>query len=149
MLGQGNLELNFILETVNGVVLILSFPLLIVLTLYLVAKYRQPDRPLRPVPGVLPVAISLASALLIDKLGVLLTRLAVWTWRRFGAGESGGPMNEWQHYILLAGTVMSAIGCLWLIRILSRPMYGELPWSISTLLAGIYVLQRMIEHYPL
>ena len=81
--------------------------------------------------------MALAFALLFDKLGVLMTRVAVWLWRRFGNGLTAGPMNDIQIYLLLIGTPLSAIGLLWLIRLLSRPMYGDWPWTVTAIIAGL------------
>jgi len=152
MLGQENPEMNFILETVNGVVLILSISLLLVLTFYIASKLRQNNQPLRRVLANGPMratVLALALALLFDKLGVLLTRVAVFTWRRFGNGLTGGPMNEIQIYLLLIGTPLSAIGLLWLIRILSRPMYGDWPWTVTAIVAGCYLAVTFWQHYHL
>lgn len=149
MLGTANPEMNFILETVNGVVLILSFTLLIVLTGYIVAKFREQKVPVHQVLMSVPAAhtvLALALALYLDKLGVLMTRMAVWTWRRFGDGLVGGPMNDAQIYLLMIGTPLSAIGLLWLVRILSRPRYGDWPWMVSSALATIYLVAAVARH---
>lgn len=149
MLNAGNPELNFVLETVNGIVLILSFPLLIVLTHYIIAKLRQRKQPMRrmllSVPAV-PTVLALALALYLDKLGVLMTRLAVWTWRRFGNGLTGGPMNDAQEYLLLIGTPLCAIGLLWLIAILSRPRFGNWPWLASAGMAAMFMVATVTRH---
>lgn len=148
MLGRENAELNFILETANGVVLILSFPLLMVLTIYLKRRFSHaPDHPVYQFKLAVPSAVSLAVALYVDKLGMLLTRLSVWTWRQFGAGVSGGPMNEAQHHLLLVGTLLSAVGALWLIRVISRPMFGNWPWIASAVASIIYLIVALGNYY--
>jgi hypothetical protein len=98
------------------------------------------------VPAV-PTVLALALSLYLDKLGVLMTRVSVWTWRRFGDGLVGGPMNDTQIYLLMIGTPLSAIGLLWLVRILSRPRFGNWPWVVSSVLAAIYVVAAVTRHW--
>jgi len=148
MLKAGSPELNFILETINGVVLILSFPLLIVLTIYIISKIRQQKQPLHQALVNAPnsTVLALALALYLDKVGVLVTRVAVWTWRHFGDGLKGGPMNDTQVHALLAGTALSAVGLLWLIGILSRPRYGNGPWLACITVTAIYLISTCTRH---
>jgi hypothetical protein len=90
--------------------------------------------------------LALALALYLDKLGVLMTRVSVWTWRRFGDGLVGGPMNDAQLYLLLVGTPLSAIGLLWLIEILSRPRYGNWPWLACVAITLIFLIATFALH---
>lgn len=154
MLGQTNLEMNFILETVNGVVMILSAFLLVCLTLYLIMQIRRYKLPWNFVLGMAPTAVPatvlaavvLGAALYVEKTGMLLTRLAVFSWRRFGNGEAGGSMNVTEREVLMAGTILSAVGALWLIRILSKPVLGEWPWIVSTIIGAGYVTIAVAVH---
>lgn len=132
-------DLNFVLETVNGVVAILTFFLLIFLTMYLFSELRRRHLAWRALMMSLPIGMSLALALYVEKVGALLTRVVVWVWRRLGAGGAGGPMSHVQLQAMLLGAVLMAIGLLMLIRVLSKPRFGNWPWIVSGCITVGYV----------
>ena len=147
MLPKTDDEINFILEQVNGVIIVLSFCLLTVLFVYLFVEVRRRKLSWQDAFSInIPIGMSLALALLTEEVGVLILRGAIFTWRRFG-GEAVGPMTETQRLLLLAGTILCAFGILWLTRILSRPMFGDWPWLVAAGLSGLYLSQAFVWHY--
>ncbi|HXP66173.1 MAG TPA: hypothetical protein VN815_11925 [Steroidobacteraceae bacterium] len=130
--------LNFVLEQVNAAASLLTFSLLIFLTFYLwdwlVYKGRTPWRAL--LIG-LPPAIALAALLYLDKVGTLLTRSVVWMWRVFGEGVV--PFTDAETFFLLGGSLITSIAVLLMIRLLTRPRFGDWPWMASASITCLYL----------
>lgn len=148
MLGQSDDDLNFILERINGVIIVQSFCLLIVLLVYLYWEIRLGKMSWRDIfMARIPIGMSLALALLTEEIGILTLRGAIYAWRRFGGGETASPMNRSERISLLVGTLICAVGILWLTRILSRPMFGDWPWLVAAGLSAVYLSQAFVLHY--
>lgn len=131
---EGLSTLNFHLETINGAIGILTLAVIVVLTIYLVTEKERRGLPWH----VAMYATLLAGALYIEKVGAFSNRFVVWLWRF----QTGGltPMSDFQIEILIWAAVVTAAGLLMLIAVLSRPRHGNLPWILSALTAGAYVL---------
>jgi hypothetical protein len=91
-----------------------------------------------------PPGIALALPMLVIKIGLLLTRGSLWIWRQFA---EGGAMPFWQRDIAIIGAVLTSIGLLWLLRVMSRARFGDWPWIISAMLVVIFVIENGIEQY--
>lgn len=132
-------NLNFILEQVNGVISLLTLSLLGFLTFYLWdwLNYRR-TTPARAIARGLPLAIALASLLLLDKLGTLVVRATVWSWRTSTEGKV--PFTETETIFLLLGASIISASLLLLVRLLTRPRFGDWPWVASPVVAAVYVV---------
>lgn len=139
-------NLNFILEQVNGAASILTFSLLIVLTLYLLewVDYKHKTTWQSILVGV-PPAIALAFVLYVEKTGTLLTRMVVWTWRTFGHGDA--PFTDTQTGFLVFGAVLTSVGLLLMIRLLTHYRSGNWPWVASASLVTAYLLVSSAAHF--
>jgi len=80
--------------------------------------------------------------LYVEKTGSFMTRAAVWVWRLTTGGIE--PFTETEKGFLFAGSFLSGVGILLLIRILSRPRFGEWPWIASGIVAYGYVLTSVL-----
>lgn len=135
-------DVNFFLETLNGATSILLAVAIIFLSFYLLDQRRLQslkwwEMIVTPSPG-----IALALPMVVIKLGLLLTRGSLWIWRQF---SDGGAMPMWQRDLALTGAVLTSIGLLWLLRVMSRARFGDWPWIISAMLVMIYVVANSIE----
>jgi hypothetical protein len=138
-------SLKFALELLNGTTTLLSFFLLIWLSFYLYERYHERD-------GVtlwsmffgISGAVSLALYLYIEELGLFLTRLVVWVWRMDGAEH---PFTDTQNIVFITGGFLFSLAILLMIRVLSRPRFGEWPWFMAGLITTVYVVTRSIVHY--
>lgn len=146
MLGQSEIDLNFLLESVNGVILLQSACLLTVLMIYLLTEAKRFRLTWWQAIKHPPIGMTLAAALVVQETGVMLLRGAIFSWRRFGSGETMS-MNHTEHLVLLVGTFLSAAGLLWLTRILSSPLFGDWPWLITAVLSTIYIFTAVTLHY--
>jgi hypothetical protein len=130
---------SFILEQVNGVASILTFCLLVFLTFYLwdwlIYKHTSVWKALWV---GLPPAIALAGVMYLEKMGTLMTRAVVWAWRMMSDGKI--PFSGMEMFFLLLGALTTSAALLLMIRLLSRPRFGELPWVISLILAVGFVV---------
>jgi hypothetical protein len=135
-------KLNIILEQVNGSVSILTFFFLCWCTHYLWDYLAYRKFSMRSVFVGLPPAIALAMVLYLENTGTLLTRTTVWFWRFTSSGEQ--PFTDTQMGFLLAGAFLTAVGLLLMIRLLSRPRFGEWPWVASAAVCWAYVLLSSI-----
>ncbi len=136
-------NLNFILEQINGSVSLLTFFFLCWCSWYLweFFSYRG-TYSLRTALVGLPPAIGLAVILYVEKTGSLMTRGAVWVWRTTTGGME--IFSKFEMLFLFSGAILSAFGMLLLIRILSRPRFGEWPWIASGIIAYGYVLVSVL-----
>jgi hypothetical protein len=138
-------RLNFILEQANGSTSVLTFALLVFLTFYLCdwLHYKKMNFLAAFFVG-LPPAIALASILYLEKVGTLMTRLVALVWRMTGGGKT--PFTLVQTYFLLAGAIVTAIGLLLMIRLLTMPRFGNWPWLVSAGLAGVFLVVNSVIH---
>jgi len=128
-------KLNFTLEVINGSVSILTFFLLFFLSVYLTSTIRREGFTWKSFFWV-STAASLVVALFIEKTGTLATRTVTWIWRARGGNL---PFTEAQDFFLVLGAFFTAIGLIMMIRVLSRPRFGNWPWMVSTIVALDYV----------
>jgi hypothetical protein len=137
-------NLNFILEQANGSTSILTFALLVFLTFYLWDWLRYKKMNLWTALFVgLPPAIALAVILYLEKIGTLMTRSVVWVWR-MGGGKT--PFTETETIFLLGGAVLTALGLLLMIRLLTSPRFGAWPWLASAGAAIAYLAVNTVLH---
>lgn len=122
-------NLNFILEQVNGSVALLTFFFLCFSSWYLWDFLAYRGFAMRAALVGLPPAVTLLLVMDVEKLGTLMTRSVIWGWRIMGGGLI--PFSHAETTILLVGASLTAIGLLLLIRLLSRPYFGEWPWLVS------------------
>ncbi len=135
-------DVNFYLESVNATITILLAAALAFLSVYIVEQKRQRGLTwlacwLGPPPGM-----ALAMPMWTIKLGLVMTRGAIWTLREFS--DLDGPIG-WELYPLLIGTAISAVGALWLVGVLGRARYGDWPWVAAGCAALAYVALRAIK----
>lgn len=137
-------NLNFILEQANGSTSILSFSLLVFLTFYLWDWLHYKNMNVWTALFVgLPPAIALALVLYLEKIGTLMTRAVVWAWRMAGAAK---PFTEIETDFLLGGALLTALGLLLMIRLLTMPRFGNWPWLASAGLTIAYLTVNTIRY---
>jgi hypothetical protein len=129
-------SLNFVLETTNGAVSLLTAFFLIFLTVYLVQEFRSRDLKWWKIALSLPVGMAVALALYIEKAGALTTRIIIFVWRVHGGNI---PFSDVELFLLMFGAMATAIGLLMMMRILSRARYGNWPWLLVSVVTLIYV----------
>lgn len=131
-------NLNFILEQVNAAASLLTFSLLIFLTFYLWdwLKYKG-STPWRALLVGLPPAIALAAILYLEKIGTITTRTVVWVWRALRGGAV--PFSNIEMFFLLAGALLTSFAMLLMIRLLTKPRFGDWPWLASASVTCIYL----------
>jgi hypothetical protein len=56
-------------------------------------------------------------------------------------------MPFWHRDIAIIGAVLTSIGLLWLLRVMSRARFGDWPWVVSSILLVIYLIGNSIEQY--
>ena len=140
-------NLNFILEQINASTSLLIFFFLCWSSWYLWEFFAYRGYSWRTIFVGLPPAIGLLLILFFEKIGTLMTRATIWAWR---AGTGGTlPFTDTQTAFLLAGATFTAIGILFLIRVLSRPRLGEWPWMGAGIIAGGWVLISTLIHLML
>jgi hypothetical protein len=128
--------LNFVLETTNGAVSLLTAFFLIFLTVYLIQEFRARKLTWRKMAAALPVGIAVALALYIEKVGALTTRIIIFIWRVHGGDI---PFSDIELGLLSFGAEATAVGLLMMMRILSRARYGDWPWIVVSLITLVYV----------
>jgi hypothetical protein len=128
-------QLNFTLEIINGSISILTFFLLFFLSVYLVSHIRREGFTWKTFLWM-STAASLVVALFIEKTGTLATRTVTWAWRSRGGNL---PFTSIEDFFLIVGAILTVIGLIMMIRVLSRPRFGNWPWMVSTIVALDYV----------
>lgn len=128
-------RLNFTLEVINGSVSILTFFLLFFLSVYLASNIQREGFTWKSFFWM-STAVSLVTALFIEKTGTLASRTVVWIWRTQGGTL---PFTKIEDFFLVIGALLTAIGLIMMIRVLSRPRFGNWPWMVSTIVALDYV----------
>jgi hypothetical protein len=89
-------------------------------------------------------AVSLAFALWVQETGRLVTRIFVSFWRA-GTGGHGGTASIGQALGLTSGALILVFGSILILRVLSRPLYGEWVWvSVVLVNAGYVVVSSLI-----
>jgi hypothetical protein len=133
-------HLNFTLEVVNGSISILSFFLLFFLGIYLIYDIRREGFSVK-IFFLMSTAVSLVVALFVEKLGTLTTRTVVWAWRAQGGAV---PFTKVEDFFLILGAVFSATGIVMMVRVLSRPRFGDWPWMTASVVMLSYATVEMI-----
>lgn len=136
--------LSFILELLNGTSSILVFFLLVWLSFHLYDRHSEDG--IGIVASVLGMAggVSLALYLYVEQAGLFLTRAVVFNWRINGAMY---PFTFSQNIIFGLGAFMVSSGILLMIRLLSRPRFGEWPWVMTAAVTSLFVVIRTAIHY--
>jgi hypothetical protein len=133
-------KLNFTLEIINGSISILTFFLLFFLVVYLISDLKREGFSVK-VFFLMSTAVSLVVALFVEKLGALTTRTVIWIWRAHGGNL---PFSTLEDILLVVGAVFTAAGLVMMIRVLSRPRFGEWPWIVSSVAALDYTALELI-----
>ena len=120
------------LHVTNGTVIILLASVLAVLILYVLEQKQLHGLTWRRCIADPTAGIALALPMIGVKVGMLITRVAVWTWRHMG----DMPLGTLQRALVMTGTIITALSLLSLIRVLSRARLGEWPW-VATLSAAL------------
>ncbi|WP_187399363.1 hypothetical protein [Bradyrhizobium paxllaeri] len=136
-------EVNFYLEMINGTSVILIAVLLAFLVTYIKAELHRRDLSWRDLFDY-PAGLSLALSITVAAFGFALTRGSLWVWRQFGSGEQ---MSEWQLHLALIGSAITSLGILWMIRVLSRPRFGDWPWIAAGSATLLYAAINAVGHY--
>lgn len=127
-------EINFLLETVNGVIVILLACAMVALVKYIFHTKRRLELTWYQVFFTPPLGIQLAFPMIAIKLGFIMTRGAIWDWRQFHGGVS---MPADVKTFALVGTTITAIGVFWLIRVISTSNWF---WIISWGMASAFII---------
>ena len=134
---------NFVLEQVNGSVWLLTLFFLCWCSHYIWQYVVYRGMGWRAVFIGLPPAVGLVFIFYVEKVGTLLTRAVIWLgWPNITVGS----LTSAQSIILFTGSGMTGVGLVLLIRMLSRPQFGEWPWMASVGVSGAYVLISSIVH---
>lgn len=133
--------LNKLLEIVNGNLAILRFEFLIFLAVYL---YMAADE-MKPRDWfvALPLGMAVAVSMFFNNAGELGRNVVVWTWRVSTGGVV--PLTDFQLGMLTAFASVAALGLLLMIRIFSRPFFGNFPWvfcAITVIGYTLYAVQK-------
>ncbi len=136
-------KLNFTLEVINGAVSILIFFLLVWIAFHLFDRRRFFKSWWALALGI-PGGLSLAFYLGVEQSGTLLTRVVVWVWRMTGGSV---PFSSVQNGLLILGAVSTGLGILLIIRLLSRPRFGDWPWLTAFFVSIGYVIVRSLIHH--
>lgn len=138
-------KLEFTLEVMNGSTVILGLFLMMWLFFHLYDMvYVRQEAGWSSVFFGIAGGISLASYILFEQIGETLTRFLIWLWRVHGAKL---PFNQVEDIAFSFGGFFVAVGVLLMIRLLSRPRFGEGPWLAAGISTIAYVVIRTITHY--
>lgn len=123
------------LEILNGAWSILSLCLLIFLIVYFIGQWRAENLNWKSLVA-LPLGMMVALSLFIQNSGAFASRATVWWWRHF---SPGAPLSTINIYALIAAAAVANIGALMVIRVFSRPRFGDGPWLASLAVTVVYV----------
>ncbi len=124
------------LEILNGAWSILSLCLLVFLVVYFIGQWRAENLNWKSWAS-LPLGMAVALSMFVQNAGGFGSRLTVWSWRHFRPGEA---LSTTDLYLLIIFAAIANVGALMVIRIFSRPRFGDGPWLASFLIAVIYIL---------
>lgn len=135
---------NIVFEVVNGNLAILRLEFLVFLAIYLWKHTATNKLTWRDWFFALPLGVAVALSLFANDLGEFGRSFFIWMWR---FSHPTTPFSDFSLGLISAFSGMAAIGLLLMIRIFSRPFYGNLPWIVCALVSGIYtVASLLIEH---
>lgn len=130
--------LEYYMETLNGVFVILLANACIWLTYYIFEQKRIHSVSLIKVTtedG--PLGVRLAIPMLTLKFGLLL-RAVIWGWVELGPGHKDLQLSEF--LIVVFGSLLVVAGFLCLIRVLTKPRFGSWPWLVVGAVVLMYVV---------
>ncbi len=114
---------GFLLELLNGNWGIAAAALTVICGMYLSHEAFTRQIPLWA-RSRMTVGMKLSVGLFMLSLGVLIRSFEVYFWRAFGTGELADLSRSW----LIAGSAIALVGFLCCIRVISKPLHGNLPW---------------------
>lgn len=128
------------LEILNGAWSILSLCLLVFLAVYFIGQWRA-ERLNWKSWWSLPLGMAVAISMFIQNTGGFGSRATVWWWRHF---QPNAPLSTLNIYSLILFAAIANIGALMVIRVFSRPRFGDGPWLASALLTTGYVIYALV-----
>lgn len=136
-------KLKITLELLNGSAVILGTFLLVWLSFYIIDRYREEQMTMWSILCGVSGSISLAIYLYIEQTGIILTRAVIWNWRVAGARY---PLSHIQDLFFAFGGFLISLGILLIIRLLSRPRFGEWPWVVAAITTFSYIVVRALMY---
>jgi hypothetical protein len=85
----------------------------------------------------LPLSIHLAGAILVIACSSAVMNFVMWL-SRF-TNNSVLTFRDIDSIVFISATVVFLIGCLWVLRVITRPMLGPWPWWGATGTAAVYL----------
>lgn len=134
------MTIEYLLEILSGAWSILLLCFMVFLIVYLIGQWRENKLTWKDL-WALPLGMAVAFAMLVQSAGSFSSRATVWFWRHFQGGQ---PLSDLNIQALAISAFVAAIGILMMIRVFSRPRYGELPWIVSAAITAIYVLMAVM-----
>ncbi len=137
-----NSELNFVLELVDGTVLITALSAAFFILIYIFDSYRASGRSLINYLDNAPIGVRLAMPLLLVKLGAVLLVGALLS-SRFRDQR----ITTIELSIVMFGIVMLVFALVWMTKVLTETRYGEWPWIATTLATSFYITMMTLWHF--
>lgn len=126
---------NRVFEVLNGVQVLLIFFFIIFLMSYLIAAANRDELTFYTWAKSVPLKYQVAISLLVAHIGYGAIRLAAWLWRFNGAGE----FTMFETHLLTGGILLSTVGVLCMIRVFTKPFYGNWPWLLAAVSSILYL----------
>lgn len=140
-----HLDYRHYLEIANGLWMIIAFWLIVFLAYHIIVVGKQ-----RHIHGKkwidLPLSMQLAVAVWFSSVGICTTRIIIW-WSRF-QNDGYVEMQSFDTFGFLIGTMIGLAGFLCLLRVVTRPMLGDWPWTSALTCCALYILwsvERLIN----
>lgn len=130
-------NLDRLLELSNGLWTIVSVSLVIFLSYHLIKVSILRKITFRMWFFRLPLSMQLALGILIVALGIAMRSGQVWVDRLLHAGELSPSFGT---HTFVFGTLVAVTGFMCILRVLTRPMLGNWPWVVTTLVMVAYIL---------
>lgn len=137
-----NSELNFILELVDGTVLITAFGAAVFISIYILDCYRASHRKLIAFLCSAPIGARLAMSMLGVKVGAVLLVGGL-----LASRFQNQKINAVELSVVCVGILMLVMAMLWITRVLTQPVHGEWPWVTTTLATILYMATMMLGHF--
>ena len=137
-----NSELNFVLELVDGTVLITAFSAAVFILIYIVDDYRDSKRQLLEYLYDPPKPIRLAFPLFFVRIGAVLLVGALLSSRFRDEQETTLELA-----LIMLGIVILVIALMWTMRVLTHIRYGEWPWAATAAVTLLYIVSMMLWHH--
>lgn len=130
------INVNSLLELTNGAWSVLGAFLLFALIRYLLIEHKTRHLSQRDWLAGLPISMQLAVGILVVIAGLTLNSFVLSIWR---ATTGGGPLQVPYATMVGIGRGVVCLGMLCLIRVITRPHYGNRIWMASTAAVFIYI----------